>query len=317
MAEENKEKMLQFIAHLLNNDNVKNEPILVGEQFIINFISKNLPVLRQTLNSPQFFPNLSIEDTLQLLLTTLRDKVLQETKPLLISHIEKIDFNALNSIENSEAIAKEFLKEKFIQYLDLVMTHKDVRHNLNCVLNIFQYDVAEKYISQIFERREFIFNELVKVQKNNLKLIEYTNYIKILLLIRSSAFIKIPFDIGSATKKLNFNDMKKAPKLYEKFFETISGTVIKAIPGLTPKVISMGLKSNCTQENTELEEASARFLYIMCSRYQEYKHFDKIDRGAETPDKSWFNIAKKNAQSHGYDKRMIDELYKISADNGW
>ncbi|MBU1078292.1 MAG: hypothetical protein KKH98_13425 [Spirochaetes bacterium] len=315
--DQSKDKMMQFIAHLMSNDNVRNEPILNAEQLIINFISKNLPVLKQTLTSPQFFPDLSIEDTLQLLLSALRDKVLDETKPEMYKYIENINFNALNSIEGSETIAQEFLKEKFIQFLDVILTHKEVRHHSNCILNILKYGIIEKYIKEIFARREFMYNELVKVQKNSIEEVEYVNYLKTLMLIKNAAYIKVPFSGAAETKSLNITDIQKVPKLYDKFFSLIEDNVIKSIPGLNKNIIRMAMKANCRQENTELEDASARFLYIMSSRFQEYKHFDKIDRGAETPDKSWFNIAKKNAEFQGYDKRMIDELYKISADNSW
>lgn len=311
------EKMLQFIAHLFNNNNIKNEPILIGEQLIVNFISKNLAVLKQTLTSDQFFPNLSIEQTLQLLLATLRDKVINQVKPELYKMIETIDFNVLNSLSDSETIAKDFIKEKFKQYLDLILTHKDARYNFNAVYNILKYGVLDKYVQNIFDRREFIFNEFTKVEKTNLKAEEFADYLKILLLIKNTAFVKTPFPVGSETKNLNYIDIQKVPKLLGKFFETIEQNVIKSLGGINQKAVKMSLKANCKQELTELEEASARFLYIITSRYQEYKHFEKIDRGAETPDKSWFNIAKKNFEYQGFDKKMIDELYKIAGDNNW
>ena len=43
----------------------------------------------------------------------------------------------------------------------------------------------------------------------------------------------------------------------------------------------------------------------------------KVDRGADTPDKSWFNIARKNSRFFGFDDKMLEELYKIAAENGW
>jgi len=42
-----------------------------------------------------------------------------------------------------------------------------------------------------------------------------------------------------------------------------------------------------------------------------------IDRGAESPDKSWFAVARKNADYYGFDKRMIEDLYRIARDNNW
>ena len=315
--DDNTSKMLSFIDHLLQNDNIKNEPILIAETLIINFVTKNLNVLKQTLTSPQFFPDMPIDETLTLLLSTLREKVINEIKPALIKHVANINFNVLNSIEGSEPIGQEFLKDRFIQFLDIILTHKEVRYHLNSAINIYNYNVLEKYINDIFQRREFAYNELVKVQKNNLKADQYINYLKILLLLKNMAYIKLPFSTGSETKNINFNDMQKAPKLMDSFFTSVEGSLNESLPGINKKVIRMALKSNCPEDQTKLEEASARFLFALAHRFQDYKHFDKIDRGAETPDKSWFNIARKNAEHQGFSKPLIEELHKIAADNNW
>ncbi len=315
--DENTTKMLSFINHMMKNDNIKNEPPLIAETLIINFISKNMAVLKQTLASPQFFPDLSIEQTLELLLTTLREKVLKEVKPALIKYIDSVNFNVLNDISGSETITPESLKEKLTQFLDVILTHKEVRYNFNSIANIFAYDGIGKYIGEIFTRKEFIYNELIKVQKNNLKEEQYINYLKILLLLKNTAYIKMPFTLGNETKNLNIIDIQKAPTVMDKYIASVENFLSKPLPGLDKKMIKMAIKSNCPQELTELEEASSRLLYALCGRYQEYKHFDKIDRGAESPDKSWFNIVKKNAEDQGFDKKIIEELYKIAADNNW
>ncbi len=313
----NTSKILSFIDHLLQNDNMKNEPLVIAETLIINFISKNINVLKQALTSPQFFPDTPIEETLKLLLSALRDRVINEIKPVLIKHIQNINFNVLNSIEGSEPIAQDFLKDRFIQFLDIALTHKEVRYYSNSVINIYNVNAVEKYINEIFTRREFLYNELTKVQKNNLKVDQYVNYLKILLLLKNTAYIKVPFSAGAEVKNINFIDMQKAPKMMDNFFAAVEEHISKSLPGVNKKVIRMALKSNCPEDQTKLEESSARLLFAFTNRYQEYKHFDKIDRGAESPDKSWFNIAKKNADHQGFNKSMIEELYRIAADNAW
>jgi hypothetical protein len=42
-----------------------------------------------------------------------------------------------------------------------------------------------------------------------------------------------------------------------------------------------------------------------------------VDRGADSPDKSWFNVSRRNARWRGLDVSMLDELYTIAAENGW
>lgn len=314
-----KQKISAFVDHLFQNDNIKNEPIVIAENLIINFITKNISVLKQTLTAPQFFPGKPIEETLQLILTELRDRVLNQIKSFLYDYVQNnINFNAVNAIPDGSTIAPDFIKEKFIQYLDIILTHKDARINFNSIINIFKYDVFERYLNEIFARREFAYNELAKVQKVNLKNVQdHIDYLKILLILKNAAYIKIPFTAGATKKNLNLTDLKKVPNLTPKFFELVEEEILKMVPGLNKKIVKMALKANCPQDQTELEESSARFIYIISNRFQEYKHFEKVDRGAESPDKSWFNIAKKNVGFYGYDKRVLEELYRIAGDNNW
>jgi hypothetical protein len=79
----------------------------------------------------------------------------------------------------------------------------------------------------------------------------------------------------------------------------------------------LALKANLKCSDIENDDASSKFLYILCSRFNNYRHLAKVDRGAESPDKSWFSIARKNADALGCDKRMLDALYRLAGDNNW
>ena len=88
-------------------------------------------------------------------------------------------------------------------------------------------------------------------------------------------------------------------------------------PNITEKTVSLAVKANLPDTMTALEEGSSRFLYILCSRFHNFKPMAKVDRGAETPDKSWFAIARKNAKLFGFEKNMLEEFYRIAGDNNW
>ncbi len=318
MANLDKNRMNAFIEHLFNNPNIKNEPILIGETLIINFVTKNLNTLKELLRTPQFFPDAEFDEILQFMLTTLRDKVINKILPFLTEYIDKnIDFSVINKISTKNEDAA-IIKNKLIEFVTQIIKHKDVRYHFNGIINIFKYGALARYLSDIFDRREFIYNELVKVQKLNLPVEDFINYLKILLLIKNVVYIKIPIEANGKNFKLNWIDMSKVPQYKNKFFTIIMSVLRKELGELIPEdILRMAVKSNYREEETELNEASARLLYILTHRFQDYKHYEKIDRGAETPDKSWFNIAKKNASYYGFEKRMLEELYKIAADNNW
>ncbi len=318
LTTDDKQKISDFVTHLLNNPNIKNEPPLIAENLIINFITKNLPQLKETFKTPQFFPNLEWEEILQQMLLDLRERVLIKVIPEVIKYINtNINFEVLNKLSGSDISAPNFYKEKFLKFVKTILTHKDVRYHFNSVINIFKYNILEKYLPEIFERRGFIYNELIKVQRNNLNCEEYINYLKTLLLIKNTAYIRMQFNTQASAKKVNIGDLKNISKLLKIFIEKLTENIKNELTDVNEKVIKMALKSNVREEDTELEEASARFLYILSARFQDYKPYIKIDRGAETPDKSWFNIARKNAEYYGYNKRMLEELYRIAGDNNW
>jgi hypothetical protein len=175
----------------------------------------------------------------------------------------------------------------------------------------------ERYIGQIFDRRDYLYNELVRVQKTYLEADEYINFLKILLLIRNSAFMKVSVSPGMPDKQINLSEYIKNPRNIGKIMTQFVIAINQSLPNLDEKSITLAMKSNLGQQHTEVEDASSRFLYIMTSRYNTYKPVAKLDRGAESPDKSWFGIAKKNAESMGYDKRMLEELYRVAGDNNW
>jgi hypothetical protein len=81
--------------------------------------------------------------------------------------------------------------------------------------------------------------------------------------------------------------------------------------------VHLAVKANMPDTMTAVDEGSSRLLYILTSRFHNYKAMEKVDRGAESPDKSWFAIARKNAKMLGFEKNMLEELYRIAGDNNW
>ena len=317
MEDNEKKKINEFVLYLLNNPNIKSEPILVGENLILNFIIRNLNQIEKTLISPQFFPNADWQAVLKNILLELQNIVINSISPEFESYFNKISFAVLNKISKSDAIALDYLKTNLKNFFYSIIANKDVRYNFNSVLNILRYKVLERYIPKIFERREFIYNELVKVQRFNISADEYIDLLKIILIIKNSGYIKIPITPDAPDKKINITEAVKSIKLLETFLRSMIERIKKDIPGFSDEIIKLALKSNLVESYTEINEAIPRFLYIICVRFHNYKPIEKIDRGAETPDKSWFNIARKNAEIYGYNKRIAEELYRIAGENNW
>ena len=86
---------------------------------------------------------------------------------------------------------------------------------------------------------------------------------------------------------------------------------------LPEEVLSSAVHANVSfLENPGLE-ATSRISSIISAMSKNFKPGQKIDRGADTPDKSWLSVSRRNFRYYGYDIKIIDEFYIIAAENGW
>jgi len=315
--EEDLKKIKDFVDHLLGLPNISSEPILIGEGLILNFIVQNSNQLKITFKTPQFFPHLEWNEVLQILFSELYGRMSSEVLPFFYNIIDSSDLNLLNQMSSGPSYPVEFQQEKLKGFIDTIFRNKDVRYNFNSVFNIIKFQILDKYITEIFNRRDSIYNEIVRVRKLNFEFEEYLLFIKILLIVRGSAYIKIPFSPGGGNSKVSLIDSLKMPGKPNKFINAMTAHLMSELQVVPDILIQLALKSNIKESLTEMNDALPRFVYILCSRYHNYKPVVNVDRGAESPDKSWFAIARKNAEYHGFDKRLVDGLYRIAGDNNW
>ena len=95
--------------------------------------------------------------------------------------------------------------------------------------------------------------------------------------------------------------------LQEQYVKKILPGIASQVPSVPSALLNLGLRSSIGFNGTGSLEATARLGAIMAV----------VDRGADSPDKSWLNVQRRNARWHGLDVRMLDELYTIAAENGW
>jgi len=104
--------------------------------------------------------------------------------------------------------------------------------------------------------------------------------------------------------------------LQESYLQKILPNIAAFVPSLPPAVIGMGLRGTLAFPLTQNVEAVARLSAILALRGRTLAPGLVVDRGADSPDKSWFNVNRKNARWHGLDAGMLDELYTIASENG-
>jgi len=316
-SEVDKNKVNDFVDHLLSNPGIKSEPLLIGEGMIMNFLVQNLPQLKITFKNNQFFPHLEWSQVLELIFENLYGRVSGIVLPVINQFIDNADFSFLDKLYNGGTIADKFRREKLHEFVQMVFKNRDSRFNMNSTINVFNYSIPEKYIAEIFKRRDFLHNELVRVQKTNIGANEYVDFLKIMFLVKNIVFLRLQLNPSNPEAKLCMNDIGKNKKNLQSYTESLVNYLTPLLPGFPDRLIRLAVKSNFSAEMQEQDEASSKLVYILSARFQNYKHVAKIERGAESPDKSWFGIAKKNADHFGYDKRILEALYLIAGDNNW
>ena len=322
MNDNDKKKVVEFVRYLLSNPNVKAETPVIREGMIISFITSNLKQLKQTLGSARFFPHLPPERVIAEILLVLKRMSLNYLSARIDEWLkDRIDYAVVGELfpvrGTQSGLGDNRYRSMLGEYLDSIVAYGEVRYNFNSVVNIFTHRVLERYIPEIFQRRRFIFNEIKRVERFDLECDEYVEYAKVLFLIRNSVFIKVALSSDGGRKKANITEAQRLSMSMPEFVMTLGRSVKEKLPFLTDKVIATAIRSNLRERQTGLKEASARLFHIIGSRYQDYKHHDRIERAAESLDKSWFNIARSNSKFYGFDEKMVNELYLIAGDNMW
>jgi hypothetical protein len=173
-SEQDNSRINDFVEHLLKNPNIKNEPILAAEGMLLGFIAQNRDQLRATFKTPQFFPHLEWTEVMTGIISNISDRVLAAISPMMDEIVENADFEVFNKLTKGTKFPVQFHRDKLNAFVRSILGNRDVRNNLNGVVNIFKYGIVEKYLKESFSRRDYLYNELVRVQKTYLEYGEYT-----------------------------------------------------------------------------------------------------------------------------------------------
>ncbi len=305
------EKTRGFIRHLLDNPALRNQTPLQKEEQIIAFLDVNEKQLYPTLASPAFFPDKSWQQIRVILIQEL----LKVTDESLHAYMKRFVFEQLDlaftAFLGLSKVPQEEMKTRLLNLIGEI-THKAAgRRALTGSFNALAFKLPEKYIEVIFNSRNYVRFELEKVQRLQMSKEEVKNLVKTSLLLRPSVYILNPDGpAGGPQSTIRGTVQRHAAN-------TVAEKLQKKLPNYPMPVIKSGIESNLSfLENKDLL-TTARLTTLFSHMAREYKPNMTVDRGASSPEKSWFSIARRNYRYFGYDIKMLDELYKIAAENGW
>jgi hypothetical protein len=304
------QKASVFIQRLLTNPTLKGLTPLQKEEQLLQFLMSNANQLYPTLSSQNFFPGKNWEQIFTLLIQSLQGEIDKELLPSLKETIEdKIDFKFIQFLRKQN-FPNEKIREELYGFFEKLLQKMDARRSFTGPFTAVYYNVTGKYIDLIFARNEYIFFELVKVQRLKMSKEELKDMVKLSLLLKPVIHL---LTSGGPGGQRDSNTGMVQSQFAEKVFQAAKGQL-----GYLPEeVIRSGINSNVSFTENKFIEATARLTTLFAARCRNYNPQMKKDRGADSADKSWFSIARRNCKFYGYDVKMVDELYKIAAENNW
>jgi hypothetical protein len=299
-----------FINHLLSNPALNNLNFLQKEEQILQFLRSNAQSLVPTLSSPQFFPGESWNQILRLLYTALIQETDKALKPQLEELIrKKISFSFASQVQ-PQRIPEDPCRQQILELTRRLLQKPEARKNLVGPVTAILNDFVGRYLEKSFEERQYVHFELTKVQRLRLGIEDIKHMIHATLLLRPGIQL---FTEGRGSTGEGVVSSLVQPQFAATALESMKAQ-LQAVP---PELLRGGLYSNVSFEEDKQIDATARMAAIFSSRGRNYKPIARVDRGANTPDRSWFSITRRNYRYYGFDIKMLDEFYKIASENGW
>ncbi|MFW6360880.1 MAG: hypothetical protein ACOC2R_03930 [Spirochaetota bacterium] len=301
-----------FVRHLLENPALRNQTPLQKEEQLLAFLELNARALYPTLASGRFFPGKSWPEIRSLLtneLFRITDTALQGYLNRLI--IEQLEMS-FTAFLGAAKIPQEEMKTELWKLTTQVIHTANGRRALTGCFNALAYRLAEKYIEELFQSRNYIRFELEKVQRLKMSKEELKQMLKVSLLIRPAVYL-----VSSAAREGPATLYRHRGCFQPGLAEKVTQGLARYLPHFPEPAIRSGVESNISFIDNSRIAATARLTLVLSNLAHEYKPNMQVDRGAVSPEKSWFSIARRNYRYFGYDIKMIDELYKIAAERGW
>lgn len=301
------DKARAFIARLLQNPALNGFSPLQQEEQIIQFLHANAAQLAPTLSSPQFFPGKNWNQIFALLVTALHQTINGMVGPELEKIVGEMNFTFAQLIQGGRSDQQKTAAQ-VAAFLAKLKDKPEARRELTGPLAVVRGGLMNRYLEEVFLRKTYIHFELTKVQRLRLGVEEVRNFVNLNLLLKPAVYLFISSGQGQD---------RSAGTVQNQFAERALPPIAKALPALPEPVLKSIVHSSVSFNDNRFIEATARLAAIFGARGRSYQANIKVDRGADTPDKSWFSTARRNYRFYGFDIKVLDELYKIAAENMW
>jgi hypothetical protein len=301
------EKSSAFITRLLQNPALRDLTPLQKEEQIVQFLYLNSSQLYPSLSHPTFFPGMSWSEIVELLHKALFHIVDNDVLPGLRRIVfDQIDFSFVNFLGRSDS-SRDHISDQVYEGLVELLKRPATRRALTGPYTAVHFRLAAPYIERIYMRKSYIHFELTKVQRLRMSKDEVRSMVDATLLLKPA--VHLASSQSEADKVGGLVPARFAERALSQL-----GTKLSLLP---EQAVRSAVNANVSFREHRFVDATSRLAAIFASRGRNYRPNVRVDRGADTPDKSWLSIARRNHKFYGFDSKMLDELYSIAAEMGW
>jgi hypothetical protein len=299
-----------FASRLLDAPALRASAALQREVQVLGFLRANGPRMQSVFSSLGLDssrgwqgPAAQIARAVRLETHTL---ALAEIADVVTSRLTLSFFPLLAGGRQPPARAREELRSVLVRELG----HPVARSAVAGSLAAARADLIDKYIPQALDRKKYIFVEVTRVQRLGIGPAPLADLVRLAVLLRPAAYLSVT--PGESVEK----DAGFSP-LQESFIQKILPGIGAQMPSYPPGLVTLGLRSTLAFSEGTNVEAVSRLAAVFSAWGRALSPGMVADRGADSPEKSWLNVNRRNARWRGLDPRMLDEMYTIAADNGW
>jgi len=305
-----REKAATFVRGLLANPTLADFNPLQKEEQVLQFLDRNQKQLLQALAAPAFFPGRSWQNIRGLVGEALAGAVDAQIEPALRDIIEKrMDLGFVAQLRRQAAPPGE-IRGQLYAFAWKLLRRPESRRAFAEAFTALSAGLADRYIECCFREREYVHFELTKVQRLRMEVPELSGLLACTLLLKQGLqLLDREEPRGENGRPAGTIQAQEADRVLQR---------LKRELNLLPdQVLECAAHANLSFAENRFMEASSRMAAIFSARARAWRANLKVDRGADTPDKSWFSVSRRNHRFFGFDIKMLDEFYRIAAENNW
>jgi hypothetical protein len=303
------QKAKQFVQRLLANPALNSFTPLQKEEQILAFLRMNAQQLYPTLASASFFPGKSWNEIYKILVEALYE-ISDEAIAVGIRDFfgTTINFHYVSFFSGNATMTGD--RETVLHSLVMKMVrHPLARRGLTGPYAALVLRMANRYLDRVYEDRSYIRFELEKVQRLAMSQKEVKNLVRTSLLLKPAVLLYQSSQPSGTDAGRGLVPFAFAHKVKE--------NLEKQLSFLPHQVLESALFSNVSFDEKNDIPATSRLAAIFSLLARDYRPGLKVDRGAASQERSWLGVARLNHRHFGFDMKMVDELYRLAAENGW